>query len=148
LIFVDTDVFAIDRLFPKDTRQRRNRQFLEQTSDKATSIYNLLELCGIASFTLTPTELTSLFTDFHQQYGLQILYPRILRLSPEGLVQHQISKIFEKICLRMNYPDAQILLVAEEYNCSELVTWNTRHFEGRTHLPVKTPAQLKEEPDA
>jgi len=145
LIFVDTDIFVIDRLFAKDSRHRENRQFLEKTRDKATSIYNLLELCGIASFTLTTAELTALFTGFHRLYDLRILYPRILRASPDDLIQYQISKIFEKICLRMNHPDAQVLLISEEYNCSDLVTWNTRHFEGRTHLSVKTPAQLLKE---
>jgi len=145
LIFVDTDVFVIDKLFPQDHRHRENRLFLEKTTDKATSIYNLLELCGIASFALTTAELTMLFTGFHQQYDLRVLYPRILRPSPDDQIQYQISKIFEKICLRMNYPDAQILLISEEYNCSDLVTWNTKHFEGRTYLSVKTPAQIMKE---
>jgi hypothetical protein len=145
LIFLDTDIFVIDKLFPKDPRYEVNKLFLTKTVGRVTSIYNLLELCGIGSFALTTAELTKLFTTFHQQYDLRVLYPNILRPSPDDMIRHQISKIFEKICLKMNYPDAQILLIAEDWNCSDLVTWNTKHFEGRTHLAVRTPADFRGE---
>ncbi len=61
------------------------------------------------------------------------------------MIRYQIAKIFEKISLRMNYPDAQILLIAEEHNCSEFVTWNTKHFEGRTHIRVRSPTVSADE---
>jgi predicted nucleic acid-binding protein len=147
LIFVDTDIFVIDKLFPRDHRYKVNKRFLEEAQQKATSVYNLLELCGLGSFALTVTELTTLFTSFHTQYDLRVLYPRILRASPDEMIRYQVSKVFEKICLKMNYPDAQILLIAEEYGCSEFVTWNTKHFDGRTHLPVKTPQDMVADSD-
>jgi len=116
---------------------------LSSAGGKATSIYNLLELCGIGSFALNTAELTKLFTTFHEQYDLRVLYPKILRASPDDVIRYQIAKIFEKICLKMSYPDALILLIAEDHNCSDLVTWNTKHFDGRTHLAVKTPADFR-----
>lgn len=139
MIFVDTDIFVIDRLFHEDKRHAANKQFLDHARDKSTSVYNLLELCGLASFSLTTTELTTLFTNFHKQYDLTILYPKILKPSPEELIRHSISKIFDKICAKMNYPDAQVLLIAEEHDCSDFVTWNKKHFEGRTYIPIFTP---------
>lgn len=142
MIFLDTDIFVIDRLFPNDRRYKANKLFLERRTEKATSIYNLLELCGISSFTLTATELTKLFMSFHQQYDLHILYPKVNKPSPEEMIRYAVSRIFEKICQKMNYSDAQILLIAEEHNCSEFVTWNTKHFDDRTHLTVKTPEDL------
>lgn len=141
MIFIDTDVFVIEELFPEDQRYQVNKRFLELEGEKATSIYNLLELCGLASFTLSATELTNLFTNFHRQYSLKILYPKILKPSPEEMIRNNVSRIFEKICARMNYPDAQIILIAEEYDCSDFVTWNAKHFEGRTYLNVTTPGE-------
>jgi hypothetical protein len=61
------------------------------------------------------------------------------------MIRYTVSRIFEKICMKMNYSDAQILLVAEEYNCSDFVTWNVKHFDDRTHLTVKTPADFAED---
>jgi len=146
VIFVDTDIFVIDMLFPKDPRYKVNKQFITSEESKCTSIYNVLELCGLASFSLSPTELKKLFIHFHEQYKLDVLYPRVAYLSPEEMLRSIISRIFEKICLRMNYPDAQILLIAEEYDCSIFVTWNKKHFEGRTYIPIHTPKEyLKEQ---
>ncbi len=139
MIFVDTDIFVIDRLFREDERHRTNKQFLDRAKEKSTSVFNLLELCGLASFSLTTTELTALFTNFHKQYNLEILYPKVLKPSPEETIRYNISRIFEKICAKMNYPDAQILLIAEEYDCSDFITWNKKHFEGRTYIPISAP---------
>jgi len=141
MIFLDTDIFVIDRLFPEDPRHQINKRFLKSEENKCTSIYNVLELCGLASFSLSLIELKKLFINFHEQYNLDILYPRVAYLSPEEMLRSTISKIFEKICMKMNYPDAQILLIAEEYDCSAFVTWNKRHFEGRTYIPVRTPKE-------
>jgi len=92
LIFIDMDIFMIEELFPED--------------EKSTSIYNLLELCGLAAFTLSVVELTNLFTNFNRQYSLKILYPKILKQSPEEIIRNNVSRIFGKICAKMNYSDA------------------------------------------
>jgi len=138
---------VIDRLFPNDDRHGTNRKFLDGATAKATSIYNVLELCGISSFTISSMELTKLFMNFHRQYNLQVLYPKPKGSSPEETIRHMVSGIFEKICMKMNYSDAQILLVAEQYNCTDFVTWNVKHFNERTHLTVKSPADFDDQPD-
>lgn len=70
----------IDKLFPKDDRYGINKEFFKDAKERSTSIFNLFELLGIASFNLNEVELMKLF-----------------------------------------------------------VTWNTKHFNGRTHLNVQTP---------
>jgi hypothetical protein len=57
------------------------------------------------------------------------------------MLRSNISRIFEKICLRINYPDAQILLIAEEHDSLIFITWNKKHFEGRTYIPIYTPKE-------
>jgi hypothetical protein len=145
MIFVDTDIFVVDKLFQGDERFGVNREFLNLREKKSTSIYNVLELCGLASFSLSAPDLMTLFTNFHKLYDLTVLYPKIVHPSPEEMLRYTISKIFEKICLKMNYPDAQILLIAEGYDCSYIVTWNKRHFEGRTYIPIRTPEEYLKE---
>jgi len=50
--------------------------------------------------------------------------------------RYEVNKVF------LNFQDALILAVAEEYNCTRFVTWNTKHFNGRTHLNVQTPKEV------
>jgi len=143
MIFIDTDIFVIDKLFPEDPRYKANKDFLNLKEERCTSIYNVLELCGLASFTLSTVELRSLFTNFHRHYNLEIAYPKLFYLSPEEMLSSSVARVFEKICMKMNYLDAQILLIAEEYDSSAFVTWNKKHFEGRTHIPICTPKEYK-----
>lgn len=143
MIFIDTGIFVIDKLFPEDSRYKANKDFLGLKEERCTSIYNVFELCGLSSFSLSAVELRSLFTNFHRYYNLEIAYPKVAYLSPEEMLSSFISRVFEKICMKMNYLDAQILLIAEEYDCSAFVTWNKKHFEGRTHIPVYTPKEFE-----
>ncbi len=48
MIFIDTDIFVIDKIFTNDTRFEFNDAFLKETEEKSTSIFNLFELLGIA----------------------------------------------------------------------------------------------------
>lgn len=50
--FIDIDTFVIDKLFPNDDRFDINKAFLDKTREKSSSIFNLFELLGIASFNL------------------------------------------------------------------------------------------------
>jgi hypothetical protein len=51
MILSDSDVFLIDHIYTRDARYEVNRHFIEELPkfDAATSIYNLLEICGIAA---------------------------------------------------------------------------------------------------
>jgi len=118
---------------------------LNKAEEKSTSIFNLFELLGIASFNLNEEELMKLFKGFEEVYGLRILYPSTAFISVNEFVEALFEKIFQKIKLKMNFQDALILTVAEEHNCSRFVTWNTKHFIDRTYLSVQTPKEFLED---
>ncbi len=142
MIFIDTDIFAIAKLFPNDERHEINKEFLGEAKEKSTSIFNLFELLGIASFNLNEVELMKLFKGFGEAYDLKILYPSTAFISVNEFVEALFEATFQKIKLRMNYQDALILAVAEQHHCTRFVTWNTKHFIDRTYLSVQTPKEF------
>lgn len=74
MIFIDTDTFVLDKLFPNDERHGINKTFLDETTGRFTSIFNLFELLGIASFNLNEVDIMKLFKGFGEAYDLEILY--------------------------------------------------------------------------
>ena len=142
MTFIDTDIFVIDKLFPNDERYEVNKVFLNELEERFTSIFNLFELLGIASFNLNEVELMKLFRGFEEVYGLKILYPSTAFISVNEFVEALFEAIFQKIKLRMNFQDAMILAVAEQHHCTGFVTWNTKHFIDRTYLNVQTPKEF------
>lgn len=146
MILSDSDVFLIDRIYGRDQRYADNKRFLEKLPelDAATSIYNLLEVCGIAADVLSRPDLERLFYYFDELYGIQIIHPRDSEKAVGQYFRDFAEQMFRLVSKKMKYPDAQILLVAEEYGVSCLVTWNTAHFRGRTHIPVLTPKEFCE----
>ncbi|MFQ5980973.1 MAG: hypothetical protein ACE5OZ_22770 [Candidatus Heimdallarchaeota archaeon] len=146
MIFIDTDVFILDRFFPRDVRHQMNAQFLAKTSSekRATTIYNLLEFLGLASFNLSEIELSKLFVGFSTLYSVNVTYPSVAVMSPQHFLEHQIEQVLAKIRLKMNFSDALILLNVEEGDPTVFVTWNKNHFTGRTTTPVQTPTEFLE----
>ncbi|MDD5615936.1 MAG: PIN domain-containing protein [Candidatus Methanoperedens sp.] len=143
MIFIDTDVFVIEKLFKNDDRYIATNEFLKSDhEDKCTSIFNLFELLGIASFNLKTPELKKLLKGFSEVYDIKILFPMTSYESQDAFVEQLFDNVFEKIILKMSFSDALILSVAEEHSCSKFVTWNVKHFEGRTDIPVKTPEEM------
>jgi predicted nucleic acid-binding protein len=144
-IFIDSDIFVRDLRYPRDINQEANQRFLEKVrSGKirgATSIFNLLEICGILSFNLTLEALWALYRGFPTHYNVKILYPA----DAAGNLQYDIARIFEKILKKQDLGDAQIASVAERFSnqLNGFVSWNARHFEGKISLSVKTPADFQ-----
>ena len=121
MIFMDTDIFVVDTLLPGDKRYKTNKLFLNETENKATSIFSLFELIGIASFNLNEVEPIKLFTGFGEAYSLKVLYPSSY-ISVNEFIEDLFERIFEKITLKMCFQDALILTLAEEHNCSSFIT--------------------------
>ncbi len=143
MIFIDTDIFVIEKLFKNDKRYIVTNEFINSDlKEKCTSIFNLFELLGIASFNLGKTDLKKLLKGFSEVYDIKILFPVTSYESPDAFVEHLFDNVFEKIIMKMSFSDALILSVAEEHSCSKFVTWNVKHFEGRTDIPVKTPEDM------
>lgn len=146
MILSDSDVFLIDRVYTHDNRYTVNRRFIEKLPELegATSVYNLLEICGVAAEMLSRSELEQLFYYFDELYEVQIIYPKDSKRTVEQYFKDFVEKMFRLVSKRMKYPDAQILLIAEEYGVSHLGTWNKRDFEDRTRIPVLTPKEFLE----
>ena len=68
MTFIGTDIFVIDKLFPKDDRYEINKAFLNESEEKSTSIFNLFELLGIASFNLNEVALMKLFVTWNTKH--------------------------------------------------------------------------------
>ena len=53
-VFIDTDIFVRDLRYPNDPLLEINQRFLEKVMSgkiaATTSIFNVLEVCGILSF--------------------------------------------------------------------------------------------------
>jgi len=144
--FIDTDILVIDKLFPKDKRFKINQKLLHLFEvgelEGCTSIYNVFELLGIASFNLTESELRNLLEGFESSFNIRIIYPVITVDSANDFIAKFFDNAFKKICLKMNFTDAVILQIAEENLCTSFITWNTKHFKNRTFLEVQTPQDL------
>lgn len=143
MIFIDTDIFVIEKLFRNDERYAVTKEFLgSDHNGKCTSIYNLFELLGIVSFNVSILELKKMLKGFSEVYRIKILFPSTAYESADAFLEQLFDNSFNKISMKMNFMDALILDVAEEHNCSKFVTWNVKHFEGRTDIPVKTPEDI------
>jgi hypothetical protein len=77
MVLLDSNLFVIDRFFPHDIHFQANRMFLDALAvlDAGISIFTLIELCGIASFNLTPKDLRLWLHDFPSIYPVRILDP-------------------------------------------------------------------------
>ena len=140
MVLVDSDVFVLDLFYPTDPRAEANRGFIEaEIPLKATTVFNVLEICGIASFNKSEEDLKRLFYEFHQTYGLDILYPDVEMTSAEDFLKHLVARTFSRILLKMNFSDALILQMAESAGVTILVTWNEKHFADRTSVQIVNP---------
>jgi predicted nucleic acid-binding protein len=140
MVLLDSDIFILDLFYPTDARAETNKRFLNLPIDeKVTTIFNVLEVCGIASFNKSVGDVKRLFYTFHQVYGLDILYPNVLGTFSEDSLKQLVVTTFVKILLKMNFNDALILATAESFGVSTLVTWNVKHFEHQTSVQVVTP---------
>jgi len=75
LVFVDSNVFIVDRFYPRDALYPQNRSFVEQLStiDAAVSILTLLEVCGAASHRLFSGELDNWLSRFDTIYPVNVV---------------------------------------------------------------------------
>ena len=143
MVLVDSDIFVLDLFYPNDPRTQANKRFLRRRiSGKATTVFNVLEVCGIASFNKSTEDLKRLFYAFHQVYNLDVLYPMARSPFSEDFIKQFVAGTFSRILRKMAFGDALILSTAESHKISTLVTWNVRHFENRAAIRVVTPEGL------
>lgn len=143
MVLLDSNLFVIDRFFPRDAHFSINRRFLDSLStlEAGISTFTLLELCGIASFNLTPKDLQLWLYNFPHVYPVRVLDPWGIGTEPSSTWFSQLlADLTEKIVRKMSFGDAVLLREAERYSVAAIVTWNTKDFIRRTTIPVRTPA--------
>ena len=143
---IDTTVFIIDLRYKRDRHFATNRAFLEwiaRTRSGTTTLFNLLEVCGILSFNLNEKQLHELFSYFPQRYTVEVL-PYATLQSP--LPTLQVGDLFQVISGKTSFGDALIIAAVEKYipRATHFVSWNARHFAGRLSIPSLTPKEFLE----
>jgi hypothetical protein len=143
---IDTNVLVL-REYPRDRDWPANEDFVARLPalNAAVPIYAVLEFLGIASYRHNVVQLLRM----RDRYLLDELKLTVLRPKPssaaswEALHDEVENEPFEFMSERkMSYGDAQILRLAEgQPESDEFVTWNARHFQGKTRLDVLTPAE-------
>ena len=141
MILVDSDVFLIDLRYQRDQRFRSNRAFLDRlaiSGQGATTIYNLLEVCGVLSFNLNRQQLRELYGHFARRFHIRVLPNAEPR---QRLPSFRVGDILSIVERRVSFGDALVfaLLEAQEAEDTTFVTWNARHFRGRTEVDLREP---------
>lgn len=139
-VFVDSDIFVRDLRYPRDPKTAANKKFLDKMGREfsaVTSIFNLLEICGILSFQLNEQELIDLYRDFTHHYRVKILFPA----TALGEFRYDVPSIFDWIQKRQSLGDAQVSYVVASFSdrLKSFVSWNKRHYAGKFEIPVLSP---------
>jgi predicted nucleic acid-binding protein len=142
MVFLDSNIFIVDRFFPRDALYPQNKAFVEKlvSIDAAVSSLTLLEICGVASFRLSAEELAAWLFGFTAQYPVRVLDTHGLKgRSGETWWSVFVEDVAANIAKKMTFGDALILRETEKYDAEAIVTWNTKDFIRRTQLAVLTP---------
>jgi len=143
MVFLDSNIFIIDRFFTRDKNYPVNKQLLEQLKkmriNTALPYYTLLEICGITSFNLSGEEQGRWLYSFQEVYPVDILDPYNSGQAGQSNIADYLLSLTPYILKKMTVGDANFLREAELYNSKEIVTWNKKHFLGRTDIQILSP---------
>ncbi len=142
MVLLDSNIFIVDRFFPRDSRYPQNQEFVGQLAsiDAAVSAFTLLEICGAASFRLSAGELNDWLFRFGAVYPAYILDVYGLKGSEgEAWWRTFVEQVAANVAKKMTFGDALLMREAECYQVEAIVTWNTKDFIRRTQLAVLTP---------
>ncbi len=146
MMLIDTDVLAIYHIFLSDRRHEATASFIDQTKekDRSTSVYNLLELVGVIS-TAGKAKEAEILLDLYLKAGdINIIYPDIPLLSSEEFWVDYVRELRDIMLRGVRYGDAKIIWVAESNECGQIVTWNKKHYVGKTDMDVMDPSECLE----
>jgi predicted nucleic acid-binding protein len=142
LVLLDSNIFILDRFFPRDSLYSQNKTFVEKlvSIDAAISSFTLLEICGVASFRLSSEELAAWLFGFTSLYPVYILDVHGLKgENCEAWWSTFVEEATANIAKKMTFGDAVLLREAENYDAEAIVTWNTKDFSRRIRLTILTP---------
>ncbi len=145
MLALDTDLLAILHIFKADVRFVATRQFFQRIKDrpKAITIFTLLELCGIVATSTGKEDADEIFQQYISSDDSVIIYPNLLTKDTDEFWGSLVSESFLRIQRGMRLGDAAILWTLEtNQEVDTFVTWNTKHFKGKTTLKILTPSEL------
>lgn len=147
LVVLDSNVFVIDLRYPRDRNYRHNQDFLTQLpglAPAATTLVNVLEVCGILSFNLTAQQVRELYHYLPERYQVTVLP---ILTEPGSLPGFPVEHLLALMAKRLSFGDALVLAAIEMWipRAACFVSWNAKHFRGKIALPVKTPEEFLEE---
>ena len=145
MVLLDSNIFILDRFFPRDSLYPQNKAFIEKLAsiDASISSFTLLEICGVASFRLSTDELSSWLFGFGAIYSVSVIDLHGLRTHDgEAWWSIFVAEVAANIAKKMTFGDAVLLREGENYNVEAIVTWNTKDFARRTRLSVLTPIEF------
>ncbi len=143
MIGIDTDVLGIHHIFKQDGRYPATEQFLRESEriGRGVPIFSLLELCGLIATAMQPDEAALIFEEYLASDDTSILYPQIDTASLQRLWARQNAELLERIERKVRLGDAAILWTIECAACETFVTWNTKHYQGKTKITIQTPEE-------
>jgi hypothetical protein len=142
LVFLDSNIFIIDRFFRQDTLYPANRAFVERLAetDGSVPLLTLMELCGAASFRLAADESERWLYDFAAVYRVRVVNPFGAGQEPAAVwLAAFVDDLSRYLARRMTFGNAVLAREADRYGADAIVTWNVKDFDGRTAVPVVTP---------
>lgn len=149
MVFLDSNIFIIDRFFPRDQHYDVNKHFLSFIKELPLRIvlpyYTLLEICGAASFNLSEEELKHWLYSFDKLYPVEILDPFDAVSGGQTNLGASLRELGDYITRRMTVGDAMLLREAELYRAETIITWNKKHFLERTKIRIATPPEFQEQ---
>lgn len=146
MVLIDSDIFVIDRRYPRGELYPMTQAFLNRvaasSTEFATTLFNVLEVCGILSFGYNAHQFLSFYAGFAKHYQIQVLRPALKGATPDEALDGLVSTVVAVMLRKISLGDALMLAVAEaDPSVDRLITWNARHFQGKTHLIVETPEE-------
>lgn len=142
-IFIDSDIFVRELRYFHDKENPINSEFIEtmrRENTGVTSIFNVLETCGVLSYNVSTEKLIDLFEDFSIHFSVEVLFPT--NQLQETL--YEPLRIFDQIKIKQSLGDAQVAYAIRHFanRLSCFVTWNSKDFDGKIPVPVFTPSEF------
>lgn len=146
MVIIDTDIFILEFRFQRDRRYPANKRFLStiKAAGGAVTIYSVMEFLGQLSFNVNPARLREWRSWLQDAYNLAIIWPVARDMDADSFIYSLLfDQPFERMCRTpIPFVDSLILDLAEQLGEVEaFITWNARHFVGKTSLLVKTPEE-------
>ncbi len=147
MVGIDADVLSIYHVFKRDARYPATSSFMQHSKgiDRGVAIFGLLELCGVMASAGPVDAALKLFEGYHVKGDVAVLYPPIAFATEKDFWQQLNAEILTRVSRQMRLGDAAILWVFEASSCTAIVTWNPRHFAGKTTVKVQTPEEWLQE---